>query len=834
MILSPRGTSMKWSALAAAIAASAVLGQIGSPAARAATGTWTGATDNTWANSNNWTASPPPGSGDTATFSSSAASVNNNTTIDLGAGQTVSSLVFDTTGAAAYTIGAGGAGAQTLTITDLGPGGTGNPSITMGLAAASAPTVNEIINANLLLGDAAVSTTTITNNATAASGLSLTVNGTVQGGTGGTAGAKTVNTAGTGAVNFTNAFTPGGASSISLANTGTGTTTLSGNVASTFSTLRASGSGGVMIVNGQTVTVTLSSQYGTGSLSSKFVLQSGSVSFNGGIQSSTSSGQLAGADGLGVIVNGGTFSASTVALGRSFNFSTTSGASVSTAQNMGTSGFQVNAGTANVTGAVNLAGSNSAASGQVSGTGSLTVGGELTVGGQGSGGTTRTTLLQVTGGTLTDTDTVGNGIVIGRGNTTAASGELLLTGGTTTTEKVTFGLSGGLAGSFGYLTVNGASANLYVGGGGIGLAATNAFTSAINLNNGTLGAKADWSSAMNMNLNGSAGTPFTFQAADAANTAHNITLNGVLGGAGSFNKTGGGVLTLTGGATGNTYSGGTTLTAGTLNINGIYALGGGNFGGLNMAGGTLQFASGTTGGSYGGADISFGAPSSKFVTISGNTAMDANGNAVTFANAIGNGGAGGLTLTDSASGGSFTFNGAGNNYSGPTAVNNTTLAVNGTLTNSAVSVNSAGRLNGTGTISQAVSVSGTVGAATAGTIGTLSFGNGLSLNSGATYNADFNDTTSDLLAITGGLSLTNDTLNLNQLATPTASSYTLATFTGSLLGTFTTVNNLPTGYVVDYNASSITLDKSAPVPEPASLGLLALGGASLLVRRRRR
>ena len=226
---------------------------------------------------------------------------------------------------------------------------------------------------------------------------------------------------------------------------------------------------------------------------------------------------------MGFIVNGGTFSASTVALGRSFSFSTTGGANTATAQTMGTSGFQVNGGTATVTGAVNLIGSNAAANGQVSGTGSLTVNGELVVGGSASAAsnTTRTSLFQVTGGTLTNTDTTGGGIVLAKSTVAAASGELLLTGGTTTTEKISFGVSGGTAGAFGNLTLNGAAANLYVGSGGIVKAATNAYTDSINLAAGTLGAKAAWTSTMNMSLTGNG---VTIKAADASNSPFNIGL----------------------------------------------------------------------------------------------------------------------------------------------------------------------------------------------------------------------------------------------------------------------------------------------------------------------
>src|SRR5690348_289986 len=61
----------------------------------AASGTWSGAADATWANAGNWSASPAPGTGDTATFNADAATVLNNTTIDLGTGVAVKTLLFD-------------------------------------------------------------------------------------------------------------------------------------------------------------------------------------------------------------------------------------------------------------------------------------------------------------------------------------------------------------------------------------------------------------------------------------------------------------------------------------------------------------------------------------------------------------------------------------------------------------------------------------------------------------------------------------------------------------------------------------------------------------------
>ena len=525
--------------------------------ASATSDTWVGTTDTTWATTTNWAGGNVPGTGDTATFNTAG---NGNTWIDLGAGVTVATILFDTADAAAYTIGAGGAGVQTLTLNDTG-----------GVTINSTVANNQLVDANIVLGSAAAGTTSVTNYTTGAAGKNITFTGTIQGGTDGTAGIKTVNASilSGGSVTFTNAITPGGATGVNLIHPGTanndqthtGALTLSGDVTSTLNTLRATG-GGTVVVDGQTVTVAAQSNYGATTSYGKFRLQSGSAAFNGGIQSATSSGALAGSDGMAFIVNGGTFSASFVALGRARNMGT---GYFTTAQTLGTDGFQVNGGTASTTGNVTIGGSNSSAVGQVTGTGSLTVGGTFILGQNASSG--RTNFFQVTGGTLTVNDTA-SGINIGRGTSTIASkGQLLLTGGTTTAAKITFGLSGGLAGSSGNLTLNGETAALYVGSGGIVKAATNTFTEVINLTAGTLGAQADWSSPLAMNL---AGAGVAIKAADASDVAANIALSGTLSGSNGLTKAGAGTLALSGT---NTFTGTVTLNGGTLSVTSDAGLG---------------------------------------------------------------------------------------------------------------------------------------------------------------------------------------------------------------------------------------------------------------------
>src|SRR5687767_6543561 len=70
--------------------------------ADAANATWNGTVDSLWATPGNWSATPVPGAGDTATFDNAGGSTD---VINLGAGITISTIVFDTENAAAYTIG---------------------------------------------------------------------------------------------------------------------------------------------------------------------------------------------------------------------------------------------------------------------------------------------------------------------------------------------------------------------------------------------------------------------------------------------------------------------------------------------------------------------------------------------------------------------------------------------------------------------------------------------------------------------------------------------------------------------------------------------------------
>ena len=161
---------------------------------------------------------------------------------------------------------------------------------------------------------------------------------------------------------------------------------------------------------------------------------------------------------------------------------------------------------------------------------------------------------------------------------------------------------------------------------------------------------------------------------------------GIAGTGATVTISGGGTVDFTG-ILGNSYTGVTTISGGsTLVISDNSALGStsGTVAPLTFNGGTLRYA-----GSLGNTDIS-----GRTVTINSSGAtIDVNGHSVTYANGIGNGGGGALTVADSAGGGTLILTGT-NNYSGGTTINSgATLQIgnlsSGTLGSGPVTANGA-------------------------------------------------------------------------------------------------------------------------------------------------
>jgi autotransporter-associated beta strand protein len=210
-------------------------------AANAAGGTWLGAAGSDWSNTSNWSANPVPGAGDTATFNGAG---NANTTLDLGAGVTIGSVVFDTASAAAYTIGSGGAGSQTLTL------GTAGNAITINSTVAA----NQAFNANLALsttGNYTFTNDSTTNGLTLAGGIGAS-----------TTGAKILTVSGAGNTTVSGAIADG-SGQVALTKSGAGTLTLSGANTSTGAIVVA---GGTLVISNTVGTNTTNNNFKAGSV----------------------------------------------------------------------------------------------------------------------------------------------------------------------------------------------------------------------------------------------------------------------------------------------------------------------------------------------------------------------------------------------------------------------------------------------------------------------------------------------------------------------------------------------------------------------------------------
>ena len=125
----------------------------------AASATWTGSGGANWATTGSWSASPVPGTGETATFSGAG---NGNTTINTGT-VTINTILFDSSGAAGYTL----AGGQ-INLNDSGAI-TVNGSVTN----------NQVISSNVVLGTTSTTASYAFTNNSSAVGQLLTISGNI-------------------------------------------------------------------------------------------------------------------------------------------------------------------------------------------------------------------------------------------------------------------------------------------------------------------------------------------------------------------------------------------------------------------------------------------------------------------------------------------------------------------------------------------------------------------------------------------------------------------------------------------------------------------------------
>lgn len=139
-----------------------------------------------------------------------------------------------------------------------------------------------------------------------------------------------------------------------------------------------------------------------------------------------------------------------------------------------------------------------------------------------------------------------------------------------------------------------------------------------------------------------------------------------------------------------------------------------------------------------------------------------------------------------------------NTYEGNTNVNKGTLIVNGsTSPQSTVFVANGATLGGIGSVNGAVNAFGSSSKIAPGANGIGTLNTGAVVLAGS-LEVELNATTSDKLNISGDLDVTGATLNCTALATPTAASYVIAQYTGTLTGSFTP-GTLPSGYALHYD-----------------------------------
>lgn len=343
-------------------------------------------------------------------------------------------------------------------------------------------------------------------------------------------------------------------------------------------------------------------------------------------------------------------------------------------------------------------------------------------------------------------------------------------------------------------------------------------------NEGNSGTKAE--------LRNTSGTLSTL----TVNETGTITYNGTISGNLALVKGGAGTLTL---AIENTFTGGALVSAGTLALGHVNSLKNSTLDTGTTGSQQVTFtAAGTNtyllGGLKGSDNVALGANSIQ---------VGANDENTSFQGVLS--GTGGLIKE-----GSGTLTLAGDNlYTGPTAVNEGRLTINGnqTLSTGAITVASGATLGGTGTMGGDTSIAGFLdGGAAPATVGTLTFAGAttdLTLQSGSTWLVDVVQgaiDNSDTVNVGGALSIdANAMLSVAFAGTFTPHSvYTIANY-GSLSGTF---NGLAEGafvdagmkYFINYGGGtngSITL---TAVPEPGTLGFLGLAVGGFFLRRHRK
>jgi autotransporter-associated beta strand protein len=411
-------------------------------------------------------------------------------------------------------------------------------------------------------------------------------------------------------------------------------------------------------------------------------------------------------------------------------------------------------------------------------------------------GSPSTTIGDLTGAANSNLNLGNRTLIFGTGNSTSFSGVISGNSGVLTKTG---------AGTF---TLNGTSPNTYGGGTTIQGGAI-AISSASSLGTGTFTFGAN--STLQFLNAFTLAVPFSFSGAFIGTIdtgANNDTLSGALSGTGSLQKIGSGTLTLSNAS--NNYSGGTTISVGTLALTGSGSLPPTGLVQIS-AGATLdisQITSSTTLGDLSAAATGTLALGTKNLTFG-------TSNSTTFSGSITGTGGGSLTKQGS---GSFDLTGSGSNtYDGGTTLQNGTVLISAQDQIGTGGVTFSG--NGTLQFGASITPFSLPIAFNTGATGTIDIqGNASTINTAMTGGGAFQKKGAATLTLTGASTFTGGT-TINQ-----------GTLALSLSGSLASSGSVQ----IDAGA---TLDISGITPASASIGnlsaaptgTLALGSKNLII-----
>ncbi|TAJ38655.1 MAG: autotransporter domain-containing protein [Reyranella sp.] len=380
-----------------------------------------------------------------------------------------------------------------------------------------------------------------------------------------------------------------------------------------------------------------------------------------------------------------------------------------------------------------------------------------------------------------------------QGNTTSLQGAIVNNASVAFNQSSNGTYAGNMSGSGGLAKL---------GAGTVILTGTNSYTGGTTVSGGVL--QGHTTSLQGAIVNNAS---VVFDQASAGTYAGNMS------GSGGLTKIGAGVLTVSGS---NSYTGGTTVSAGTFRLGsstalptmGALTVNGGIFdlNGFNLTVGSLAGSGGTI--SLGGSNL--------IADDATNTTLSTT---ITGTGGITKSGAGLLNLTGA------------NTYTGPTTVSGGRLAINGSITSN-VTVGAGGNLGGVGTITGTVSNGGVM--APGNSIGTLNIVGSFTQNAGSTYQVEANAAgQADRTNVTGAPGTA--TINggtVQALADPgvyaPSTTYTILNATGGVTGTYAGVtSNYPflqasLGY--DSNNVYLTLKPGGFAAGAQSANQRAVGG----------